>query len=350
MIEYKTGNIIEADAEALVNSVNCVGVMGRGISLQFKKAWPENFKAYVRACRRGEVQPGKIFVFETGSPTNPRYIINFPTKRHWRGKSRIEDIEAGLRALVDEIQRRGIRSIAIPPLGCGLGGLDWREVRVLIEQALGDLPGVHVIVFEPTRAEPLPKSMRRGEVPKMTPSRAVLIGLMDHYLRGLLDPFVSLLELHKLMYFMQEAGEPLKLQFAKGPYGPYAENLRHILHDIEGYYISGYGAGGDQPNKVLKLVPGAVEDARRVLSEQPKTRERFERVIQLVEGFESPYGLELLATVHWIATREHPATVDELVQLFHAWADRKQRFTRRQILLAARVLKETGWIESPPVT
>jgi O-acetyl-ADP-ribose deacetylase (regulator of RNase III) len=243
MIEYRSGNILEADVEALVNSVNCVGVMGRGISLQFRKTWPENFKAYVRACRRGEVRPGKMFVFETSSLTNPRYIINFPTKRHWRGKSRIEDIEAGLRALVDEIRSRGIRSIAIPPLGCGLGGLDWGEVRALIDQALGDLPGVHVIVFEPTRAEPLPKSMRRGEVPKMTPGRAALIGLMDRYLRGLLDPFVSLLELHKLMYFMQEAGEPLKLRFAKGPYGPYAENLRHVLHAIEGHYISGYMPG-----------------------------------------------------------------------------------------------------------
>jgi len=349
MIEYRTGNILEVDAEALVNSVNCVGFMGRGIALQFKKAWPENFKAYVAACRRQEVQPGKMFVFETGRLTNPRYIINFPTKRHWRGKSRIEDIEAGLRALVDEIRGRGIRSVAIPPLGSGLGGLDWSEVRVRIEQALGELAGVHVTVFEPTEALPLPKSMRRGKVPKMTPGRAALVGLMERYVGGLLDPFVSLLELHKLMYFMQEAGEPLRLRFAKAPYGPYAENLRHVLHAIEGYYTFGYGAGGDQPDKVLEFVPGAAEDARHVLAERRKTQERFERVGQLVEGFESPYGLELLATVHWIATRERPATADELVQLFYAWDGRKRRFSPGQILLAARVLKEKKWIESPPI-
>jgi O-acetyl-ADP-ribose deacetylase (regulator of RNase III) len=172
---------------------------------------------------------------------------------------------------------------------------------------------------------------------------------MVRHVRGLLDPFVSLLELHKLMYFMQEAGEPLKLRFAKGPYGPYAENLRHVLHSIEGYYTSGYGAGGDLPNKVLELVPGAVEEAWRVLDERPKTRERFQRVGELVEGFESPYGLELLATVHWIATREGPATENELVERFYAWAERKQRFTRGQILLAARVLREKGWIESTRV-
>ncbi|GAB4249789.1 MAG: macro domain-containing protein [Thermoleophilia bacterium] len=350
MIEYRKGNILEADAEALVNSVNCVGVMGRGIALQFKQAWPDNFKAYAAACRRGEVQPGKLFVFETGRLTNPLYIINFPTKRHWRGKARIEDIEAGLYALAEEIRHRKIRSIALPPLGCGLGGLKWDEVRARIEQILGGLTDVHITVFPPTETEvPLPRSMRQGTVPTMTPGRAVLVLLMNRYVAGLLDPLVSLLELHKLMYFMQEAGEPLKLRFAPGPYGPYAENLRHVLHAIEGYYISGYGAGGDQPYKALELVPGAVQDAERVLHGQQSTRERFERVSRLIEGFESPYGLELLATVHWIVTREKPATADELVERFYAWNPRKQRFSRRQILLAYEVLREQGWIESQPL-
>ena len=348
MIEYKTGNIFQEDMEALVNTVNCVGFMGRGISLQFKKAWPENFKAYAAACRRNEVQPSKMFVFETGRLTNPRYIINFPTKRHWRGKSRLEDIESGLRALVEEIRRRNIRSIALPPLGSGLGGLVWSEVRKRIEQALGTMADVRVVVFEPSEKPLLPASMRRGKVPTMTPGRAALVGLMERYLRGLLDPFVSLLELHKLMYFMQEAGEPLRLRFAKGPYGPYAENLRHVLNTTEGYFTSGYGAGGDQPNKVIELVPGALEDARLVLSKRSKTRERLERVANLVDGFESPHGLELLATVHWIVTREHPVSETDLVERFYAWDERKRRFSRAQIMLAARVLKENGWIEPLP--
>ncbi len=349
VIEYRTGNILEADAEALVNSVNCVGFMGRGVALQFKKAWPENFKAYAAACRRKEVQPGKMFVFETGRLTNPRYIINFPTKRHWRGKSRMEDIETGLSALVEEIRTRGIRSIALPPLGCGLGGLHWPDVRRRIEEALGALDQVKIIVYEPTETEPLPRSMRRGATPRMTRGRAALVVLMDRYLRGLLDPFVSLLELHKLMYFLQEAGEPLKLRFVEGPYGPYAENLRHVLHAIEGYFISGFGAGGDQPNKVLELVPGAVEDAQRTLAQTPKTRLRLQRVGRLVEGFESPYGLELLATVHWIVTRRNPATADEVVRRFYGWAPRKRTFSQSQILLALEVLKRQEWIEGPSV-
>ena len=125
MITYKSGDLLSEDAEALVNPVNCVGVMGRGVALQFKRAWPENFDVYAAACRRHEVQPGRMFVFENGGKAGPRYIVNFPTKRHWRDKSMIEDIEAGLSALVVEVRRRGIRSIAIPALGAGLGGLDW---------------------------------------------------------------------------------------------------------------------------------------------------------------------------------------------------------------------------------
>ena len=148
MIEYKTGDIIAEQAEALVNTVNCVGVMGRGIALQFKKAFPQNFAAYAAACKRGDVQPGRMFVFETGQ-LFPNYIINFPTKRHWRGKSRIEDIEAGLTALAKEIRQRNIRSIAIPPLGSGLGGLDWSAVRPRIESMLREFDDLKVVLFEP---------------------------------------------------------------------------------------------------------------------------------------------------------------------------------------------------------
>lgn len=346
MIKYKTDDILAEDAEALVNTVNCVGFMGRGIALEFKRAWPENFTAYAAACRRHEVQPGRMFVFENRALAGPRYIINFPTKRHWRGKSRIEDIEAGLSALVAEVKRRSIRSIAIPPLGAGLGGLDWADVRPRIELAMRDLPDVKVIVFEPHGA-PADIGKRSRKVPTMTPGRAALVGLMDRYLAGLLDPFVSLLEVHKLMYFMQEAGEPLKLRLVKGPYGPYAENLRHVFNEIEGYYVSGYGAGGDAPEKVLELVPGAVEDARRTLAERPTTQARFERVAKLVEGFESPFGLELLTTVHWVATREGASSEEEVVAGTYAWAERKRQFSRHQILLARRVLAERAWLEAP---
>ncbi len=344
MIEYRIGDILNADAEALVNTVNCVGIMGRGIALQFKNAYPENFKAYAAACRREEVRPGRMFVFETGTLTNPKYIINFPTKRHWRGKSRMEDIEAGLAALVHEVRVREIRSIAIPPLGSGLGGLDWPDVRERIEAALRGFNDVDMIVFEPSGTPDAKTMARSRDVPKMTTGRAALVKLMYRYLGGLMDPFVTLLEVHKLLYFMQEAGERLRLRFVQGVYGPYAENLSHVLTRVEGHFISGYADGGDNPEKQLELVPGAVEDAERFLQNHMDSLTRFARVTDLVEGFETPFGLELLATVHWVVRQLEARTPEEVVASTYAWNDRKRRFSPRQIRLALDVLRSKGWL------
>ncbi len=346
MIEYKSGDILREEAEALVNTVNCVGVMGRGIALQFKNAFPENFEAYAAACRNGEVQPGRMFVFATGQLSNPHYIVNFPTKRHWRGKSRMEDIEAGLKALAETIERYNIRSIAIPPLGSGLGGLDWSEVKPRIVATLKPLTDVRILLYEPQGAPATEKMVHDREAPTMTTGRAALVELMNRYLSGLLDPFVTLLEIHKLMYLMQEAGEPLRLNYKKGPYGPYAENLRHVLHAIEGHLVSGYADGGDAPYKHLKLVPGAIDEARTFLQNHPDTHARIDRVENLVEGFESPFGLELLSTVHWVMKNESANSANEVISHTYAWNDHKRQFTPRQITLAANVVADKGWVEN----
>mgnify|MGYP006266552127 FL=1 len=346
MLEFKTGDILSEDADALVNTVNCVGVMGRGIALQFKNAFPANFEEYARACKRDEVQPGRMFVTETNQLTSPRYIINFPTKRHWRGKSRLEDIDAGLVDLQRVIRDKGIRSIAIPPLGSGHGGLEWNEVRPRIEEALRGFNDVRVVIFEPGGAPALQQIAKRQTAPNMTPGRAALVCLMHRYLGGLLDPFVTLLEVHKLMYFMKASGEGSldRLQVVKGHYGPYAENLSHVLREIEGYFVSGYRDGGDAPDKQLELVPGAVQDADEFLRTHPETHARFDRVADLVSGFETPFGLELLSTVHWVITTEQAQTMDEVVERIYGWNERKRHFSRRQIALAADVLKAKGWL------
>ncbi len=344
MIEYKSGDILKEDTEALVNTVNCVGAMGRGIALQFKKTFPENFKAYENACQRKDVQPGRMFVFETGELTNPRYIINFPTKRHWRGASRMEDIESGLSALVEEIRKRTIQSVAIPPLGSGLGGLDWEQVRSRMEMMLRALEDIQIIIYEPRGAPEPGKMVRNRKVPEMTPGRAALVSLIHRYLAGLLDPFVTLLEIHKLMYFLQTAGEPLELQYTKEIYGPYAANLRHVLNAIEGHFISGYADGGDAPGKKLELVPGALEDANNFLKDKDATREHLERVFDLVDGFESSFGLELLSTVHWVASNEWPRSIDDVIAKTYAWNERKKRFSQRQIKLAFDVLAQKNWL------
>ncbi|TBY07329.1 type II toxin-antitoxin system antitoxin DNA ADP-ribosyl glycohydrolase DarG [Rhizobium laguerreae] len=344
MIRSVVGDILQANADAIVNTVNCVGIMGRGIALQFKNVFPENFKAYEAACKRGEVNPGRMFVFETGE-LSPRYIVNFPTKRHWKGKSRIEDIDSGLVDLVSAIRRYNITSIAIPPLGSGLGGLDWSKVRPRIVDALESLPNVAVTIYEPNGAPDAAAIARNRKVPTMSPGRAALVALLQRYLNGLMDPFVTLLEAHKLMFFLQEAGEKLALTYRKAPYGPYAENLRHVLRDVEGHLLSGYADGGDEPTKQLSIIPGANEEAERFLSNRPETLKRFDRVADLVSGFETPFGLELLATVYWVAKQEGAKSALEAQRLVYAWNARKGQFSGPHIELALEKLVNNGWLE-----
>ncbi|MGC9326466.1 MAG: type II toxin-antitoxin system antitoxin DNA ADP-ribosyl glycohydrolase DarG, partial [Candidatus Hinthialibacter sp.] len=203
-----------------------------------------------------------------------------------------------------------------------------------------------VIVFEPKGAPPADKMVHKKNASlPMTPGRAALIGLIHRYLSGLLDPFITLLEIHKLMFFLQEAGEPLKLHFKQASCGPYAEELRHVLKNIEGHFISGYADGGDAPKKELNLVPGAVEEAQAFLQERPDTLAHFERVSKLVEGFETPFGLELLSSVYWILQRNGVQSTDDLIKEIHTWGPHKKQFSPRQILLAADVLKRQGWLD-----
>lgn len=344
MVELTKGNIFDAKVEALVNTVNCVGVMGRGIALQFKRAYPENFKAYKKACDAKEVFPGQMFVRDLNAIYGPRYIINFPTKRHWRGKSRLEDIEAGLYDLLDVVDRNNISSIAIPPLGCGLGGLQWADVLPLIIKAFESLPEVEVLVFEPAGAPAAEQMAVTTRIPEMTPGRAALLGLMHRYLDAAMDPTITLVEAHKLMYFMQEAGEPLKLHYVKARYGPYAENLRHVLNSIEGHFITGYGDAEDKPLVPLELKPQAAEQAREFLENQQDTLDRFNRVAALFKGFETAYGMELLATAHWVAAKEQAATPELAVERVRAWNDRKKKFDAYDIQFAWKHLSKTGWL------
>lgn len=346
MIELTQGDILNADTEALVNTVNCVGIMGRGIALQFKKAFPENFQAYEAACKVGQVQPGKMFVYDLNRLYNPRFIINFPTKRHWRNNSRMEDIQAGLTDLIQVVQRYHIQSIAIPPLGCGLGGLRWDDVKPLITEAFQSVPDATVFLFEPAGPPPATNMTTSAKVPNMTVGRAALIGLMRRYLAAVMDPTITLLEVHKLMYFMQEAGEPLRLTYQKAPYGPYAENLRHVLNHIEGHFISGYGDAGDIPDKPLELKPHASEQAEVFLAQHEATLQRFDQVAALIKGFETTFGMELLSTVHWAATHEQAKTAEEAVAKVHSWNSRKRMFEPRHIHLAWERLREEGWLSS----
>ena len=347
MIKFVTGNLLDAKVDALVNTVNTVGVMGKGLALQFKKAFPANCKAYEAAAKAGAIEIGKMFVFELGGLVLPSYVINFPTKRHWRNGSRLDYIESGLRDLVNVIRARNIRSIAVPPLGAGLGGLAWRDVRPLIERALAELPNVDVLVFEPNDA-PAPEVMRNDTAkPKMTPGRAAVLSLMNRYLVPGYDYRLSLLEVQKLAYFLQVAGEPLRLEYRPHFYGPYADNLRHVLHHLEGHYVRGFGDGQNKPETPLELIGGAAAEAEAFLAAEGASQARLDEVASLIEGYETPFGMELLSSVHWVATHDvdAAASADATVQAVHAWNERKATTMKpEQIRGAWSHLKERGWL------
>ena len=346
MIILKKGNLLDDEAEALVNTVNCVGVMGKGIALQFKQAYPEMFSDYEKACRRGEVRPGKMYVVETGMLLNPKYIINFPTKRHWKSRSRMEDIEIGLVDLVDVVKTLQIRSIALPPLGCGNGGLRWEEVRPKIEEAFAPLEDVIVHLYEPV-GSPRPEQMKiRTNRPKMTRARALLLLLMNDY--SLPGYRLSLLEVQKLAYFLQEVGEPLRLRFEKGMYGPYADSVNHVLLRMNGHFLTGVGDRSGRAE--IRVWPHAFKEAEAFLNGDQEAKDHLERVRVIIRGFETPYGLELLSTVHWVV-KENPNgkdDIDAIVDAIGRWNERKRRlFSRDHIVKAWEHLRRTNaWSKS----
>lgn len=346
MIRLKTGNLLTEKTEALVNTVNCVGVMGKGIALQFKKAYPDNFKAYKKLCDAAQLHPGQMFVCDRGTLLAPRYIINFPTKRHWRSPSKLEDIQIGLTALIEEIKQRDIKSIAIPPLGCGNGGLDWYVVKPMIIQACEVIPEVEVTLFEPTDTPVSQQAaIAKPKKPPMTVARALFIQLIGRY--GEPGYELTKLEIQKLAYFLQEAGEPLKLRFEKHQFGPYADNLNHVLSAIDGYYIQGFGDRSERSS--ISVTPEGKQASSDFLQKHPESLARLERVSHLIFGFETPYGMEMLATIHWVATHEEKQAASNLQKAIEAvqqWSDRKRNlFKTNHLRTAWQRLQHEEWLE-----
>jgi O-acetyl-ADP-ribose deacetylase (regulator of RNase III) len=345
MIIRAKGNLLEANVEALVNTVNCVGIMGKGIALQFKQAFPENFKAYAKDCKKGEVRLGKMHVFHTDSLFNPKFIINFPTKKHWKSKSKLKDIEHGLVDLVEVVKNNRIKSIAVPPLGSGLGGLNWQAVKELILSNFNELTDVELHLYEPKGAPKVDKIPIATSKPNMTRGRALLIKVMELYRsQGYRH---TMLEIQKLMYFVQEAGEVLKLDYTKHKYGPYAEKLHHVLQRIDGHFIRGYGDRSAQPE--IYLLSGAIDKAQSLINKDKQAKQRLREVAELIKGFETPYGMELLSTVHWVV-KETPIIKEDLhliVQQVQQWNTRKKyKMKPRHIEKAWRRLKDNKWLQA----
>ena len=347
MIKFLQGNLLDAPTEAVVNTVNTVGVMGKGIALMFKEAFPENFRAYEEACKRKEIQVGHMFVTENLTFEGPRWIINFPSKKHWRQPSKLEWIVDGLIDMRRVVEEKGIRSIAVPPLGCGNGGLDWSDVRPEIERALAPLDNVDVLVFEPTAK--YQNVAKRTGVMKLTPARALVAEMVRRY--WVLGIECTYLEVQKLCWFLErtihEMGieDPLDLRFVADKYGPYSDRLRHLLNGLDGSYLHCDKRLSDAgPSDTIWF-----DEERRpyldVFLKQSDARPLqavLDRTAQRIDGFESPLGMELLATVDWLIEREHCGrSVSEIRDGLNRLpagpdaAERKQRlFDDRMIRLA----------------
>ncbi|BCO26294.1 hypothetical protein MIZ03_1174 [Rhodoferax lithotrophicus] len=325
MLNFTTGNLLEARAQALVNTVNTVGVMGKGIALMFKERFADNYRQYAAACKSGQVKTGHMFVTKTTELDGPRWIINFPTKQHWRSPSQLEWVVEGLQDLRRFLIDNEVKSVAIPPLGAGNGGLDWNHVRPEIERALGDLTEIDITVFEPTRQ--YQNVAKRAGIEKLTPARALIAELVRRY--WVLGMECSLLEIQKLAWFLERSIErfmpgnnPLALQFEANRYGPYANRLDKLLDKLDGSYLHCEKRIADADKlDVIWFDDGRKDLVQAYLQSEAKAYlPALEATAELIDGFESPFGMELLATVDWLLTREQVTpTVPALREALKRW-------------------------------
>ncbi len=337
----QNGDIFKADVEAVVNTVNCVGIMGKGIALQFREKYPENYKLYKRACNLGMVVTGKMFVTKNGL-LKPNYIINFPTKKHWRGKSDVDYIEKGLMDLKRVLMEYKIKSIAIPPLGAGNGGLDWIDVKKIIIKYLADVDA-EVLVFEP--------GVRFNEIKHATKVslndfRAVFIKCVYIY-NTAMDRMYELgnIEAQKLTYFIGLVLDRQDIinRYIKHTYGPYFPQLNNALYDMSGTYLTGIGDGHERHH--IDVVPGALEEVNKYISQRPNLSNAVDKVKKIIYGYETTFGMELLGTVHWVCTHENIKSEDDVADYVHSWNDRKKAIMSKvDIERAYEHLKRCGLV------
>ena len=350
MVEIVHGDLFDADVAALVNPVHCAGLMKRGLCRQFKTRFPDNFEQYKAACDAGALAPGDVLVHDRGGlfgdAQRPRYVLNVATKDHWRDDSSPTYIEAGVAALVEKATAHDLASLAVPALGCGGGGLDWPTVRPLLTDPLRSLDGVRARVYAPRSADARENS-GTDERPAMTRGRALLLAVFDAYAGP--DSPISPHAAHNLAFLLQGLGEDLHLTFEPGPHGLRAAGLTAVLRRIETHFITGYDPS--HQDSAFRLRRAAVDTAGDVLSDLPDATERLGQARPLIEGYDAPDALELLATVGWITQHDAQARrrPEAIVRAVQDWSRRKaQRFSPEQIVAAWTQLRHHGWPEARP--
>lgn len=347
MITFTKGNLLDADVTALVNTVNTVGIMGKGIALMFKERFPDNFIAYKNACEKHEVTIGKMFITENREIFGPKWIVNFPTKTHWRVNTKLEWIEAGLEDLVQVIRDKKICTIAVPQLGCGNGGLNWSDVRPLLVTALEQVEGLEAKVYEPTTENP--NATKRNAAGKLTPAGALVSEMVRRY--SILDTSCSILEVQKLAWFLERAIERsnvnncLKFEFEAGKFGPYTHKLETLLDSLDGsYLLCEKRLVTAEPLDLIWFNGDQKENLKAYLeSDEGKVyADVLKWASSTIDGFESPFGMELLATVDWLLEKNGvESTVEQIMEGLKNWAgdkiasERKLRiFNERTISIA----------------
>jgi len=321
MIKFVTGNIFESKAEALVNTVNTQGVMGKGIALQFKRAFPNNFKAYEEACKNNKIQIGNLFIYKDRNvETGEKLIVNFPTKQSWRKPSEYSFIEFGLDDLLKVIKENHIKSIAIPPLGAGNGGLEWERVKKIIVEKLGPLD-ISITVFEPTRE--IKEKLKKERV-KLTDARALLLYVLYDLVKN--GEYVSEFSSEKVCYFLQRFGAKkyFKLEFTRHFYGPYSGKVRHVLNILNGSFIMGYSDMNKKPFEPITLIEDGYQDVKKHVEDNEALLLIANKTINFLNGFYSDFALELLSSVDFIAKEERSVDPDIINEKLNSWNDRKR--------------------------
>lgn len=336
MVQIKTGDLLHSGADALVNTVNTVGIMGKGIALQFKEAFPLNYKIYVEACKNGELQPGKILaVWEDNLLLGKKLILNFPTKEHWKSKSKYSFIQSGIKALREVLIEKKVKSIAIPPLGCGNGGLEWEKVKPIIITGLADLD-MEIFIFEPnSRIKTVLQNQNVHKSAGLTPARAALLYLLFAF--ESMGEYSSLFAANKIAYFLQRNGMDLRLNFQRHIYGPYAIGVEKVLYALNGVYLHGMEQGSVKPFESLRLNYEKWMEIKKYVAEEltPEDDRRLENLLQFIGGFTSELSLEILATVDYILFEKKDASVEEVMTEIKSWNPRKERlFSREYVELA----------------
>lgn len=322
MIKYITGNLFDSKAEALVNTVNTVGIMGKGIALQFKKLFPNNYKIYRDICNKKDFKIGQLIVTrDQNIVTGEKVIINFPTKKHWKSPSEYEYIEKGIEELIKVIEKEKIKSIALPPLGSGNGGLQWFKVKNIINDKLSSIENCEVFVYEPNDNV---KEVLRKERVKLTPARAMLLFMLFELVKN--GEFVSEFASEKLCYFLQRFGaqKHFNLTYSPNFYGPYSGKVKHVLNYLNGSYIMGYAGKDKKPFEQLNLLIDSEKEVNAYINDNKELKQIVLKTSEFLTGFYSSFGLELLSTVDYIYLANNVSDKDSIKERLNNWSDRKK--------------------------